>query len=180
MKNRVLAFLLVFIGIVFGFFQERVKIETNFILEHAVNIQGYAQMTVPERVTSLQAFRKDHPFDYYFNHEPVELLMRLDEGQLVVLKWIAALAFLVLNAAIVIKAFSLWTGSKALTKQIVLAYVGFLFVAIAVYGISRLLGHSAEGYGFARKILGALQSPVPLMILIPAYSLLTNSTSNET
>ncbi len=180
MKNKALAFLLVFVGIVFGFFQERVKIETNFILEQAVNIQGYAQMSGPERVAALQMFRKDHPFDYYFNHEPVEVLMRLDEGQLVVLKWMAALVFLVLNAAIVIKAFSLWTGSKNLTRQIVVAYLGFLLVAVAVFTVSRFFGHGTEGYGFARKILGALQSPVPLMILVPAYSLLINTTANET
>lgn len=179
MKNKILALLLVFIGLVFGFFQERVKIETNFILEQAVHVQGYAQMAVSDRMTALQVYRIDHPFDYYFNHEPIEALMRLDIKQLTLLKWFSALIFLVINATIVVIAFKLWTGTKKLTRSIVVAYLAFLLLAVAVYGVARLAGHAAEGYGFARKILGALQSPVPLMILIPAYSLLTKHTQNE-
>lgn len=180
MKNKSLAILLVVLGIVFGFFQERIKIETNFILEHASKIQGYAQMTSPERVAAIQLFRKDHPFDYYFNHTPIEVLMDLNEGQLFGLKWGLAFVFLLINAALVLAAFSLWVGSRAFNMPILWVYLGFLILAIAVFGLSRFLGYGLEGYGFARKILGALQSPVPLMLLVPAHSLLTKHTRDET
>jgi hypothetical protein len=180
MKSKSWAIVCVILGIAFGFLQEQVKIETNFILEHASSVQGYSQMTSKDRVNAIQLFRKDHPFDYYFNHTPIETLMELNERELFGLKWALAFVFLLINAALVLMAFSLWIGSKAFNLPILWVYLGFLVLAVAVFGVSKLAGCGIEGYGFARKILGALQSPVPLMMLVPAHSLLIKHTKDET
>lgn len=171
MNRKVLAVLVVAAALVFGFFQERVKVELNFVAEHAVKISGYDQMSFEQRASSLQNFRKYHPFDYYYSHDELPVLLHFSMRELSIVKWGLALFFLIVNGAMVILCFNWWVGNTNLTKTIIAMYFLFLILAVLVYLATKMVGLEHKGYGFARKILGALQSPVPLMILIPAYTL---------
>ncbi|MCB0761553.1 MAG: hypothetical protein KDC12_08530 [Flavobacteriales bacterium] len=177
--RKLIAVIVVALAVCFGFVQERIKIEMNFLLEHAIAIPGYDDMTPLDRQVHMDAYRRDHPFDYYFSHSPIDFFYRFTVSALGKLKWVLAIVFLVVNAAMVLVAFAKWVGHRRINRVIIWLYALFLFLALGVYALAHLLGFSEAGYGFARKILGALQSPIPLMIMIPAYMLYHQSTQHE-
>ena len=57
---------------------------------------------------------------------------------------------------------------KTLLIYIASAYAVVLALAFAVYAIGSKLGFPGQSYAFARELLGALQSPAPLMLILPA------------
>jgi hypothetical protein len=62
--------------------------------------------------------------------------------------------------------------NMGLLKWLAIGYGSSCVLAIVIFVVFRLMGKSAEGYSITRKLLGGLQSFVPLMLYIPAAILI--------
>ncbi len=57
-------------------------------------------------------------------------------------------------------------------KWILYLFGAMVTVAAIFYGLGYAFGNPTRGYKLARVFMGIVQSPIPLMVLIPAFSLI--------
>ena len=160
MRGTVICFVIATLAL--GFFQERVKISINFNLKSAGLITDYDSLDAESRMRAIQKSKIGKPYDYYYSHNSVNLLYRLNVRELVVLKWLASVLFVFTHLGL-----GLWL-LKALRlvmcRWLVQGYALLFGAAAVVYIIGLVLG--VDFYLLARRIVGFLQSPLPVLVLI--------------
>ncbi|MFN5621842.1 MAG: hypothetical protein ACK478_11100 [Flavobacteriales bacterium] len=167
MRKIVLISSLVAASIALGFFQEQLKISINYILESAPQIQGFYSLDEHQKHDAIEAQRLVAPFDYYHSHETLRVLYKLDQSDLIRLKWVVTFSslviFFVLNASLL----HLLQPSAHAWKTLALTYGVFTILAFGIFAIGKWMGNPEQTYAISRRITGALQSPIPAMILWP-------------
>ena len=112
-------------------------------------------------------------YHYNYTHEG---MMWLDSGgysigQIVAMKWVSTVLFTLFFLLLTLWALWLvWHDRKYLRIAIWLYIALFIFSGLS-YAVGTELMNSYFGYRFARIFMGFAQSPVPLMILLPAFYL---------
>ncbi len=162
--SRIQWFFIVVCMISMGFFQEWVKVNINFTLEQAPRVDGFYSYTHEERSTYLEELRRNRPFDYYHSHYPIKALQYFNEGSLRKLKWVMTVVFVGwfywINRWLVSKLIKDPRGRRWLLTTYVLSFIG----AFIIYTMGWVFGSNDLFYNISRKMVGALQSPVPLMM----------------
>jgi hypothetical protein len=167
MRKTLLISCLVVVAIALGFYQEQLKISINYILENAPRIQGFYGLSADQKHQAIEAQRFNSPFDYYHSHETLRWLYKWDEQDLLRLKWavtvVSLLVFFVINASL------LWLleGNRQVLQRLALTYLIFTALAFAIYALGKLILMPHQTYAITRRITGALQSLVPVMIFWP-------------
>ncbi|MBX7050596.1 MAG: hypothetical protein K1X54_01030 [Flavobacteriales bacterium] len=160
---------LLIIAIVTGFLQENLKVNVNYILETGDKINGFFNQTPEVKRDWLQQVKIDAPYDYYHNHRRLEFLLNFTRSQLVIAKWVITVffvaLFMILNSTIIF----LVTSNTSLRKWTIRLYIAFFLLSFLVYIFGVITGSGTQAYGISRKVVGGLQSLVPLMILLPGY-----------
>jgi len=103
---------------------------------------------------------------HYYTHPYLGVLNKLTESELYQLKWFltlfVTLLYLSISSLVLLVLFR--------NKKPVLWLVYFYLSVFILAGVCYLLGHNfnfaAKGYRFARILMGFIQSPIPLMIVI--------------
>lgn len=172
MKKSVILVLIVVCALVVGFYQERIKISVNYVLEYGESIPGFFQMSASQKHEAIEAQRVFAPFDYYHNHSTETWIYNLNQSQLVKLKWSITGFFIVLFCLINASIVWLVSNNKRMVHRVVVFYAGLTLIAFSIYVFGHLSGYTAQAYAMSRKVTGALQSLVPSMIIVPALWLL--------
>lgn len=179
MKRYLIIFILFSSGVVGGFELEHWKIAVNYLIEHQNQLSAWDQWSEVERRDHAESTKLDLHYDYYYEHSPIDFLFTRSMGQLAWMKWIltgaGVLFFLIMSAAILHLLFPEWSALRLLLVGYALAFA----VAVLLYLGFKMIGHAGQGYAISRKILGALQSFVPLMLYIPAGFLLKQKMKHE-
>ena len=167
MRNILLIVGLVVFAISLGFYQEQLKVSINYILENAPRISGFYGLNEEEKHQAIEAQRYNAPFDYYHSHDTLRWLYRLNEQGLQRLKWavtfISLLVFFAINATLL----SLLEGNGRVLTRLAMTYIVFTALAFAIYALGKLISMPDQTYAISRRITGAMQSLVPVMILWP-------------
>ena len=89
-----------------------------------------------------------------------------------ILKWVLTQAFC--DVYLIIACFIIYViyKNKKYIKITVAFYVSFMVVSLISLGIGHLFKNDAMGYRFARDLMGLVQSPALVMIMVPAFKLL--------
>lgn len=162
-------FIVLFVGILFGYGQEYVKIAVNFSTECSA-YGDWDQMSGQERLEHLKKCRLNRPTDYYHNHKPLALLTNLSRLQLALLKWGAAFLFVIFYWGLARWGLRKAFGHEFPIKFLDLGSAGMAVLCVMVFGLGYVLG-LPPAYDVAREILGGLQSLVPFVMLVLGYSL---------
>lgn len=161
--------LLLLVAIAFGFALEMVKVNVNYILEFSAFIPDYNQLDAVGRKSGLDAIAIDAPYDYYHNHRKITWLYGFDQSRLNMLKWLVTLAgvgFFLLVHLLLVK----WiTREKFWIRTTFILYILFFVLSFLIYLLGKWTGTLDQAYGISRKIAGALQSLVPMMLILPAW-----------
>ena len=170
-KKIIVPVLFLLLALVFGSFQEKLKISVNNLLKYSSFIEGYNNLSVTEREEKVSDIVTITPRDFYSHQMVVSWLYALDKNELEMLKWVNTVVFILVhflfNAFILFFLFS----EKGVIKILGVTYL-FLFVfAAGVFFVGKITGNDQAGYNVARKIVGALQSQVPLMVFVAGYYL---------
>jgi len=168
--------LIIVVMLVFGFFQEYIKIATNHYLQVSAQIDSFDQLTEEERRQAFNEVARPMP-NSKSNYEGFSFFHRVNRPLIGYSKWAGTFVFIALHMFSVILVVRYWLGNYQKTKSIVVLYVAVLILAAVGLAFGKTFGFQKEGYEFARKLLGALQSLVPLMVLLPGFYLLTKKTS---
>lgn len=147
-----------------GFFQEWVKVNINFTLEQAPKVPGFYTYPAAERSAKLEQLKRNSPFDYYHSHYPIGALQHFSESSLKKLKWMLTVFFVLwffaVNQWLVKRIIHDPRGSSWIQLTYVISFLGAFFI----YSLGWFFGHSDLFYNISRKMVGALQSPIPVMM----------------
>ncbi len=147
---------------------ENLKVNINYILERGGAIPGFFEQDFETKRQWLDGNRVLTPYDYYYNHERIEWLFNLSESELSRLKWFNSLfftaVFMLINGALMV----IITRDSQFFKWAAIFYAIFFGLSFLIFLFGKFTGSLANAYGVSRKIAGALQSLVPLMILLTA------------
>lgn len=93
-------------------------------------------------------------------------------GTIVNLKWLLTLLFSLLYLLIAIIVIRYTFHNKKFVRITIAAYFGIICLSALLIATGLLLKNSSEKmYEFARYFMGMAQSPIILMVLIPAFKL---------
>lgn len=152
--------------IALGFFVERAKVSLNHYLDFGAQIQGFDAMDPAEREAALKRITPQVPYDYYYNHGRVDLYHGFALRELTRLKWAMAVGFVALYLGLALF-FLGWMDVGSTAKRYLYIYVAIatLFVVL-FFGLSRMPVNQQAAYAVARKLLGFLHSPLPLLLAV--------------
>jgi hypothetical protein len=110
--------------------------------------------------------------EVYYYHSFYDFLEPLDVSGLMTLKWILTLLFTLINLGLSVVILKLlFTKSQMPLKLLYLGYLVLFLVASMFVLIGKFGGLTDLGYTLARRFMGVLQSPVPLMIVSAVHLL---------
>ena len=170
-KNKFILVAIAVVMIAMGFYQEQTKVNVNFILERGAQIPGFFTQNTETKIDLLAAEKSKSNFDYYYSHETIEVLYSFNQGELTKLKWVITFAsiasFTLLN---ILALYFLQFNKKEM--QLFLLVEGVCLILAALAFILGKFTHQNEAvYPAVRGIMGILQSPVLVLIFIPAKKL---------
>lgn len=172
MKRYLIILTLFISGLVGGFELEHWKVAVNYIIEHQSQLNSWDEWNDGERRRHAEATKLDLQYDYYYEHRPIDFLYSRSMGQLAMMKWILTglgiIFFYLVGAAILKLLFPEWRALRLWFAGYALAVAA----AVIIFLLFKMIGHPGHGYAISRKVLGGLQSFVPLMLYIPAGFLL--------
>lgn len=148
------------------------------ILTIAVILSGYLRDSIFKSMNALlRAWDLDQ--DYYLPRF-LSFLENYEYNTIVNLKWVLTLLFSFLYLLFSVIAVKLIFDNRKYLKITFFTYIGIIIFS----GLFILLGYIFNGtsekmYEFARYLMGMAQSPVLLMILIPAF-ILSEKEKNKT
>jgi hypothetical protein len=177
MKRLPLILVLLLVSIVSGFYQEKLKISINYILEQGGRYPDFDRLNPEEKQKVIESARADAPFDYYHNHETITALYRFDAQDLAGLKWAVTGGFLIwflLLNFIMLR--TLGVQENAI-RSLPIIYLSLAMLALIIYAGSKVGLNADHCYAVSRKIMGALQSIIPTFIIWPASKLWNNGKS---
>ena len=168
MKRAITLLILVLLAIVSGFYQEKLKISINYILDEGAKMPGFDLLPPDEKMEWIEKARVSAPFDYYHNHHTISWLYHFDSKQLSILKWVVTgfflLWFLLLNTFLL----KTLLVPHDVVRYVPLIYGALIVLALLLFAIGAFTGHQQNAYTLSRRIMGALQSVIPVLIIWPA------------
>lgn len=107
--------------------------------------------------------------NYLVDH--LKFLENFSQSFLVGLKWFFTITYTLMYYLIGRYSIKNIFGSKEGVKWFGIIYLVFMFIAGISYAFGSFTGSFHGTYSFSRSIMGALQSPIPLLIFIPVLLL---------
>lgn len=95
--------------------------------------------------------------------------------KLSLLKWVFSIVFIIVIAGTSFLALHLWFEKKQYNKITGWVYLVVIAVLLLLVVVTKLTGVFNDTYVILRKMIGFLQSPLPLFILFSIYFYLANS-----
>lgn len=167
MKIWVIRLIWVVTALVVGAVQENWKIDINYILDLHVHVPNYEQLPVAERAAALKANHGYMPYDYYFNHTNNTWILALGISQLKALKWALTVVFVAVFLFFNWRILKTFPEANPLLRTFAYAYIIAFGISFMVYLVGKAVGLGDTTYAVAREVVGALQSIVPSMLVIP-------------
>jgi len=133
-------------------------------------ITGYMREEIFYQINAQISFLNG---DYPYNYTEPFYLQFLDGktiDSLIQLKWFWTIVAAIVNFGLAVLALFLFKRMN-LFRYLLAIFGGLVILSAVFYGIGYITGIESIGYRMARIFMGFLQSPLPLMLLIPAQYL---------
>ena len=148
-SNILFAIIYLILIIYIGFLRDSIFININYILD---NLYFNTELV------------------YY--HSMYSFLVPMGIGGLTKLKWALTFVFMLLNYLLsfgIIR--NVFTETKSSLSLLTWGYIVLFIISGLLLLGGKLIGQSELGYTLARRFMGVLQSPVPLMIVVTVHML---------
>jgi len=166
MRNQLIALGVFVLYLLWGSVQERIKIDTNFLLDFSAQVADYDQISADARGAAVNKLAPNVPFDYYYSHPRVPALLKLTRRQLNAFKWLFTLGAIVLCLGVTWAVLYLLYPGRPWRKFVLITFGGIFTLGIGIYALGAVTGNLAEIYPASRKLIGAIQSPFAPALLV--------------
>jgi hypothetical protein len=177
MKRGLILLVLVALAMFSGFYQEKVKISINYILDQGAQMPGFFNLSPAEKQVRIEQARVNAPFDYYHNHKTISFLYRFDARQLSVMKWVVTGVFMGWFLLLNLSLLHTLRANSAVVSALPRLYLVVALFSLAVFALGIAGFQKEKCYAVSREIMGALQSIVPVLLIWPASRLWDQSKS---
>jgi hypothetical protein len=171
MKHKTYWVCIILFCIALGFFQEFLKVNVNFTIDEGSKIPGFWNMSFEQREQALYQASRHNPFDYYHSHTRIPILNHLGLVSLKSLKWVITVFFVVVFYGVNRSMISRLVEDKRGGKWLKITYLVSFSFAFLVYLVGLPTQSADLFYNVSRKMVGALQSPIPAMMNWAAWRL---------
>lgn len=180
MKKILLTSGVVTVMILFGYYQENVKVAMNYRIALSEKYPWLDELPPHEKAVEADKLTPDTTIDYYYGHERIFWLNRFSLHELRSLKWGLTVAFtgafLLLNGLLAVV---MSQDIAGMVKRLALFYALLFCSALLVYLSGRLVGFPVEAYNVSRKMVGFLQSPMPFFVIWLSHTLRKRNEFNQ-
>jgi hypothetical protein len=145
MKKALILLLFVSVIIGLGYFRDFVFVNTNSIL-----YTKYYNTYYPL-----------HPFFHFFLDKSYNFIY--------ISKWIITAIFIAAYFIVQVITSKILLNDNFMSKWFFIFYVFLVILSIITFAVGWIVGSLNQGYIFSRLFLGILQSPLPIMFLLPVY-----------
>ncbi len=142
--SKIIALFLGGIIMIVSFLRENIFLEINAILD------GYSY---------------NNAYFYFLN----EQITVLSFHQLIVLKWILTISFIVAISGLTVLIINLWFRSRQYNRMTILSYLFFYGLTALTTFLLWLTGYYTDYYFVVRKMIGFLHSPLPVFLFFSMY-----------
>jgi hypothetical protein len=154
-----------------GFFIELVKVNINFNIEQGSKYPNFFELQPDQRAQALTELKNGNPYDYYHSHLSLGIMNHLSLRQLKILKWVHTVVFVLFFFFI-----NKWMVQQVIADDrsglwLAITYISAFSFALIIYLIGLPTSQSHLFYNVSRKMIGALQSPIPTMMNWAAWKL---------
>jgi hypothetical protein len=156
-------------ALVFGFIQEYIKINLNYVIDMGSQIPGFFEMDIEKKMAWIEYVKQHSTQDFYNTPNNITWFYELELSTLNKLKWVLTLVFVLVYFAFNTILIYWISGENQLVRWMIALYIAAFAFALLLYLSGKLVGSVQQVYPVSRKVVGALQSLVPLMILVPAF-----------
>ena len=150
--NKIYLIVLIALMIALGFFREFVFVNINYRLKYLFYSEKVSYMS--DSLRFLKVFSYD---DLYWG------------------KWILTIMFGLFYLGFTSLIVKFWFGNKSYIRWTFIFFAVIFFISFLSYMTGYIIDEREMGYKFARIFMGIVQSPLPLMMLIPAFMLKNTS-----
>jgi hypothetical protein len=157
-----------------GFFQERVKVSVNFILDKSTNVPHFFNLPPEQRIEALAQLKEQGSFDYYYSHGNIKTLYAMSHIQLKVLKWFITALSVLIHLGINILILRFFNSPKFHFKLLYYLSALIFIIALCSQLLGTLLNLNNEFYPITRGLMGILQTPVLGIIFLMVTNLFAN------
>ncbi len=144
-KKILIAFLFLTVIIGLGFLREFIFVNTNSILYSKFYNENYPM----------------HPFFNFFKDKSYNFIY--------ISKWVFTLLFILMYFYAQVLTAKFLLKENILRKWFFFFYLFLVILSVITFAVGWLAGNINQGYTFSRLFLGILQSPLPIMFLLPVY-----------
>jgi hypothetical protein len=165
MREWILRVMVVVIFIAVGFFQEWLKVNINWFIDHIAYVPNYNALSPADRLEELAKMSYNAPYDYYYSHSTISQLASFTSKQLSVLKYGIAVTLVVVYFML-----NRFTIQRILRREGLTVFLRYIYICIAAtvalfFGMYFLWKPEIAMYNVGRELLGFLQSPMPVIVL---------------
>ena len=175
MKKAITLLMLVVLAIFSGFYQEKLKISINYIIDEGAKVTDFNTLAPEMKMECIERARVNAPFDYYHNHRTISWLYHFDTRQLSVLKWVVTgfflMWFLVINRWLLMAL----NVNREVLRFLPWIYGALVLLSLILFATGAITGFQQSAYTLSRRIMGALQSVIPILIIWPASKIFNHS-----
>jgi len=144
-RKGLIAFVFIAVLIVLGFLREFIFVNTNSIL-----YSKYYNEDFPL-----------HPFFNFFRDKSYNFIY--------ISKWFLTFLFILMYFYAQVLTAKFLLKENILRNWFFFFYLFLVILSVITFGLGWLAGNLNQGYTFSRLFLGILQSPLPIMFLLPVY-----------
>ncbi|MBI1266968.1 MAG: hypothetical protein GC193_05995 [Cryomorphaceae bacterium] len=176
MREWIPRVIVVLIFIAVGFFQEWLKVNINWFIDHIAYVPNYNMLSPDDRLKELSKMDYNAPYDYYYSHSTINQLANFTSKQLAVIKY--GIAIILVGFYFVLNRFAIKNilRREALMVFLRYIYIGMIATVALFFGMYFFWKHEIAMYNVGRELLGFLQSPMPIIVLyLPALFFLKNN-----
>lgn len=150
-----------------------VKISKLIVLVSIILAAGFLRLYLFENINHQLAYM------YYENEvsyvtEELSFIDKYSYDTLMDVKWVLTILFTIGYLSLTLGIISILFSNRQFIYITLFIFGLIIFVSFLLYSAFGFFNESALGYRLARFCMGVVQSPLPLMLLIPAFKLVDN------
>jgi hypothetical protein len=147
-----------------GFYTENLKVAINYRIALFEAHPELDTLDAVQKEMRIENLTPNTTIDYYYAHPKIGWIKGFDRVELKRLKWVHTIVFTGVFLLLNLLFARILNKDRLFYRSVLQIYILLFVGAMLIYGVGMFTGFASETYGISRKMVGVLQSPLPVLI----------------